>query len=291
MEERISNNSEILVSVIIPTFNRPLLARRALASALAQSIENIEVIVVDDCSDESLQVSNIIHSIDDKRVKFVSHTSSKGPSASRNTGISMSVGKYIALLDDDDIWFEDKLERQLENLNDMKAGICAFTSQQGKNKRTDIKKVGLNELRKNRDWAICSGLVILKDLVKGIMFDEEIRVGEDMDLLFNVLKTEPICYFDEVLFVVNAGEHQRITNEGKGDQTILEKRLKFIEKNMDSYGKYWGNVNKAMILLRGLSFRGNKLTRIIKIYNRCGVLPTSHVILKKINGKLAALIN
>lgn len=280
------SENEILVSIIIPTYNRPLLARRAVVSALAQTIENIEIIVVDDNSDISFKVKEVINSIDDKRVKYIAHTHSRGPSPTRNTGIDMATGKYIALLDDDDIWFEDKIERQLISINNTEASICSFASQKGINKRIGLKNIGLKELRKNRDWAICSGLIILTQLMKKIKFDEEIRVGEDMDLLFRVLKKSPISYLDEVLFIVNAGEHNRITNEGEGSQEVLEKRLRFIEKNMDSYGQYWGNINTAMILLRGIENCDNKFNYINSVYKRCGFFPTSHVVLIKAKNKL-----
>lgn len=281
MELKKAIENDVLVSIVIPTFNRPLLARRAIASVLAQTIKNIEVIVVDDSSNKKLNVPDIINSIDDKRIIYISHTHSKGPSSTRNTGIASAKGKYIALLDDDDIWFEDKIERQLNNLNGNKAGICAFISQKGKNKRTGIQNIGLTELRKNRDWAICSGLIILAEIIKKVKFDNKIRVGEDMDLLFSILKTEKICYLDEVLFIVNAGEHHRITNEGAGDSDVLEKRVKFIKKNMASYGKYWGNVSIATILLRDIKHSNNKINYISSIYKRCGAIPTTHVMLKK----------
>lgn len=277
-----SNKYDVLVSVVIPTFNRPLLARRAVVSALAQTISNIEVIVVDNGSNEKLNTAEIIHSINDTRVRFISYTDNNGPSATRNKGIEAAKGEYIALLDDDDIWFEEKLEMQLKNLNSNKAGITAFISQKGKNQKTKIKNITVYELQRNRDWAICSGLIILADLIKKIKFDNEIRVGEDMDLLFRVLKIEKICYLNEILFIVNAGAHNRITNEGQGDQKTLENRLKFIEKNIGSYGSYWGNVNIAMILFRGLQFDNRKTARFNNIYKRCGLLPTIHVIIKKL---------
>lgn len=101
-----------LVSVVIPTYNHTEYLNRAIESALNQSISDIEVIVVDDCSEDNPQ--SIINSIEDPRLKFISHDKNRGGSAARNTGIMASTGKYIAFLDADDVWFDNKLKHQIE---------------------------------------------------------------------------------------------------------------------------------------------------------------------------------
>lgn len=101
-----------IVSVVIPTRNRPRLVARAVNSALAQSLSEIEVVVVVDGEDaETVQV---LAAIRDYRVKIISLAVSAGGSEARNVGIRESRGEFIALLDDDDVWFPEKLAKQLE---------------------------------------------------------------------------------------------------------------------------------------------------------------------------------
>lgn len=103
-----------LVSVIIPTYNRVDLILRAIASVVAQSYQNLEIIIVDDASVEDLEQA--IAKIDDPRLKFFRHATNLGGSAARNTGINQAQGQYVAFLDSDDVWLPDKLQRQLEGI-------------------------------------------------------------------------------------------------------------------------------------------------------------------------------
>ncbi len=108
-------NKEI-ISVIIPTYNRENTILRTLKSVLNQTYQNLEIIVVDDCStDRTVQiVKNLMEK--DKRIKLLINERNRGPNYSRNRGIQHSKGKYIALLDSDDEWFSEKLEKQLHKL-------------------------------------------------------------------------------------------------------------------------------------------------------------------------------
>ncbi|BFN32689.1 hypothetical protein VHTUMSATKI_28840 [Vibrio harveyi] len=102
---------EKLVSVIIPTFNRPELLRNAIFSAISQTYKNIEVIVIDDASTEDN--SGVIDTFENKTISYIRLDSSKGANYARNLGVSVSKGDYIAFLDDDDEWLESKIESQL----------------------------------------------------------------------------------------------------------------------------------------------------------------------------------
>ena len=101
-----------LVSVVIPTYNRSDTVPRAIDSALEQTIDCLEVIVIDDGStDETLDVLEQYD--DDSRVRVFSHEMNRGGSSARNTGISESRGEYVAFLDSDDKFHPEKLQRQV----------------------------------------------------------------------------------------------------------------------------------------------------------------------------------
>jgi GT2 family glycosyltransferase/SAM-dependent methyltransferase/tetratricopeptide (TPR) repeat protein len=103
-----------MVSVIVPTFNRPERLRTALHSIAGQSFQDYEVVVVNDggTSVESV-VTDLNH---DGRITLVSHDRNRGLAASRNTGLRLAKGKYVCYLDDDDRYLQDHLETLVSRL-------------------------------------------------------------------------------------------------------------------------------------------------------------------------------
>jgi glycosyltransferase involved in cell wall biosynthesis len=102
----------MLVTAIITTFNRPTLVRRAIKSVVAQTYKPLEVIVVDDCSEVGLEGWLRSERVD--RVQYVRHQENLGLAASRNTGLRLAGGKYVAFLDDDDEWKNCFIARLVE---------------------------------------------------------------------------------------------------------------------------------------------------------------------------------
>ena len=99
------------VSVVIPTRNRELLLPNAIRSVLAQTFRGLEVLVVDDASEDGTR--EVVAGLSDGRVRYLRRESRQGGSAARNAGIRASRGEFVAFLDDDDEWLPDKLELQL----------------------------------------------------------------------------------------------------------------------------------------------------------------------------------
>ncbi|HPP08870.1 MAG TPA: glycosyltransferase family A protein, partial [bacterium] len=98
------------VSVIVPVYNAERFIGETLRSVLCQTYKDIEVIVVDDGStDHSVEV---IKKYNDPRIMLI-RQQNRGVSAARNTGIKSSNGKFIALLDHDDLWLAEKIEKQM----------------------------------------------------------------------------------------------------------------------------------------------------------------------------------
>ncbi len=108
-----------LISVVIPAYNAAGTLEATVKSVFEQSVQDFEIIIVDDGSkDTTLQVAQSIASRD-LRVRLISQHNS-GASAARNTGVKAAIGEYVAFLDADDLWMPHKLERQLEVLNGAK---------------------------------------------------------------------------------------------------------------------------------------------------------------------------
>ncbi|MGG2024822.1 glycosyltransferase [Gottfriedia sp. S16(2024)] len=106
----------VLVSVIIPTFNREKLINRTIESVLSQTYTNFEVIIVDDASTDNTE--KVIKGFRDERIKYIRLEENSRGTKPRNIGILESKGELIALLDSDDVWLPNKLEKQIEFIKD-----------------------------------------------------------------------------------------------------------------------------------------------------------------------------
>jgi len=103
-----------LVSVILPVYNREKYLATAIESVLQQTYGNLELLLVDDGSrDRSPEIIKE-YAAKDKRVRFVLHKENRGVSAARNTALSMARGEWIALIDSDDAWHPERLEKLLK---------------------------------------------------------------------------------------------------------------------------------------------------------------------------------
>ena len=98
------------VSAVIPTYNRARCLPRAIKSVIGQSPTVDEIIVVDDCSTDSTREVCAEFS---EAVKYIRHSSNRGASAARNTGIREARNEWVAFLDSDDYWLMNKLEKQM----------------------------------------------------------------------------------------------------------------------------------------------------------------------------------
>ena len=120
---------EPLISVIIPTYNRENTITRSIDSVLNQNYENIELIIVDDRSDDNTK--DIIEKYTDSRIKYIYNDTDKhGAGAARNIGIMAATGELIAFNDSDDEWLPGKLRDQYEFLHKNGADII---KKRGKN--------------------------------------------------------------------------------------------------------------------------------------------------------------
>ncbi|AHJ29380.1 glycosyltransferase family 2 protein [Nodularia spumigena CS-584] len=140
-----------LVSVIIPTYNRPEYLHQAIASAVKQTYQNIEIIVSDNCSPESPQ--EIVESFGDPRIRFWRQPQNVGMIANQMYGFKMATGKYVASLHDDDMWNQDFLAKLVPPLEANSDLILAFCDQYiiDNNNKIQKEKTEVNTRSYKRD--------------------------------------------------------------------------------------------------------------------------------------------
>ena len=108
-------NAERRVTVIIPTFNRGWIVSEAIDSVLGQTFRDVELIVIDDGSEDDTQaiLNRYLRCEHGDKIRMI-RQENQGVSAARNRGIREASGRFIALLDSDDLWLPEKLEKQIE---------------------------------------------------------------------------------------------------------------------------------------------------------------------------------
>lgn len=250
-------NVSPIVSVIITTYNRPDLLPRAINSVLNQTFDNLECIVVDDCSPDS-ETKTLVQSIDDERLRYIRHEKNRGLSAARNTGIECAQGNYIAFLDDDDEWLMTKLERQLElfdNLSDDYAAVYCWMNYYSDNQNKIIEKyrpelegdIFANTLDAQ---PIGSGstLLIRRTVAEEFDgFDESLPRGVDGDFIRRVSQEYKFNYVPEALvrYYIEHG-HKRMTRDDvegiRNRINGLQTKLTKFDAALDSYPARAANI-------------------------------------------------
>jgi len=229
------------VSVIIPTYNRPRLIKRAIKSVLNQTYQNFEIIVVDDSEND--ETKKIVESFGDKRIKYIKNEIRTTPPGARNIGIknSDSQSKYIASLDDDDEWLPQFLEKcvsKLEERNDL-VGVIPFNQHVYEIDGWEIRMPKkTNPVKEIWNTGIGNGSVLRRNLFfkENIWFDEKILRPEDLDLGIRILKNHKVESIEEPLQVY----HHYFAPSGKKLSTIsLPPKIVdyFFQKHIDYYLK------------------------------------------------------
>ena len=206
----------MLVSIIVPTYNRSKLLIKTIDSIFNQSYDNFELIVVSDGSNDDTKEK--LSQIKDKRLNFIQLKKNYGyPAKARNEGIKNSNGSLIAFCDDDDLWEKDKLKRQIKIYNDGYNFI--FTNYNIiDNRKKYLRKVYsekivtfiINKLNKSFSYLFLSftnpiansSVLISKNLLINSHFEESVsfRAVEDYQLWIKIyIKSKPYYINDNLI--------------------------------------------------------------------------------------------
>lgn len=226
------------VSVVIPTYNRANLLQRAIKSVRDQTLESWELIVVDDGSTDNTKY--VVDELTDSRVRYASHDNNEGAASARNTGIEKSKSEYIAFLDVDDVWYEKKLEIQLDKAKNQNADLVycnEVVKGRGKNKvrRSTIsgKNVWKKLLLNDRIGSCSRVLAKRKTLIDAGMFDEGLPSQQDWDMWFRVAKIGKVYNIDEILvekYLYKDNISNDLSKLLQGEERVFEKHKELLKK-------------------------------------------------------------
>lgn len=228
-----------LASIVIPTYKGSDVIKKAVESALHQTYTNIEIIVVDDNgkgTEEQIKTEEAMNAFSSfENVKYIAHEKNINGSAARNTGIKASKGSYIALLDDDDEFRENNIQKHIATLKET-------SSEYG------VSYCGMRLIAQNKSEQIImpsyngdilfdflcgkirigSSLIVVKreviDYVKG--FDETFRRHQDWEFLVRVLDKYKCAKVENV----GVNKHVIQRNSAKDPKTFEKNRLYYLEK-------------------------------------------------------------
>lgn len=219
-----------LVSVIIPTYNHAHFLKKCLASVIAQTLKHWEAIVVNNYSND--ETIDVVKSLQDSRIHLVNFHNHGIIAASRNEGIRLAQGDYIAFLDSDDWWYPRKLEVAVKyffnsadivfhNLDIYMNGKFIKRSSSGRH----LTKPAFVDLMRNGNALLNSSVVVRKSIINdvgGLVEEASLVTTEDFDLWLRISKiTDRFVYIPKRL-----GGYWI---DGKNMSEISEKRIESIK--------------------------------------------------------------
>ncbi len=260
-------------SVVIPTYNRARLVRRAIDSVLAQTLGDFELLVVDDGSTDDTR--RVVEGVGDSRLRLVSLPGNRGAAAARNAGIASARGELISLLDSDDEYAPDFLQKTHAALAGTGPGV-GF-SWTGTRWTMRFEKDGLlREQSRSRiwnpafpsrqaawryclshdaPWGTSNGVTFKRSVfAKSGLFDEAMLACEDMDLLVRLMRDFDFVVIPECLVVVHDDAPQRVDGH-RGNQADAWARM---------YAKYGDDIRSDAESVRFF------LTIIARTYRESG---------------------
>ena len=224
-----------MVSVVIPTYNRAQLVSRGIESVLKQTYRDIEVIVVDDASNDN--TTDVINAIGDQRIRYVKHQVNKGVSESRNTGIKIAKGQLVGFLDSDDEWLPEKLRKQVDRFSQVPDdtglvyGACLFVDEKTKKpirvvtpkKRGDVFKDMLMG-----DFVMSPTPLVKRECFdRAGLFDRDFSTSEDWDMWLRIAQHYKFDFVRDLVAKYYVSPSQT-TNDAS---TVVQGYLKFMAKH------------------------------------------------------------
>ncbi len=266
------------VSVIIPTYNRSVMLRSAIDSVLAQTYQDFEIVVVNDCSRDD--AGAVVASIADNRLKYICHETNKGVSAARNTGFLYSTGEYIAFLDDDDRWLPEKLQLQVDLLEKSSSSVGGvytgfFKMDLGSGKMFEevmpVKRGRILEDLYSRNWIGTASTVVVRRscLEEAGLFDEGIEYGEEYDMWIRIAEKREFEFISKPLVLYFVHRSSLTSNWDKtksGLESLLSKYGKDFATDKKSHSHRYLSLGVSYCCIKDLKRGRRAFLEAIRIY-------------------------
>ena len=243
------------VSVIIPTFNRALMLKRAIESVLRQTVQCSELIIIDDGSTDDTQELlcnlSMLHEIPFR----VYHQNNSGPAAARNFGIRNSEFPFIAFLDSDDHWHKRKLEKQYQRLSTSSEYQISHTREKWLRRGLHLNQKKKHIPRNGDIFDHClqlcavgmSTVMIKREMFDQVgLFDTSLRCCEDYDLWLRISCRYAFLLIDEPLTVKEGGREDQVSSQYRlgMDQMRIYSLRKLLDTDLLDSHKHLQTLNE-----------------------------------------------
>ena len=221
-----------IISIIVPVYNAEKYIRETVESVLAQTFDDWELLLVDDCSTDSSR--EIINGFDDPRIRLIKHPENKGAYAARTRGLKEAEGRYIAFLDADDLWEREKLEHELSFLKENNAGFV-FTAYEfadgngvGNGSVVHVPKVLPYKKALHRTIIFTSTVMIDRNVISDDLITMPHIKSEDTATWWNILKAGHTAYgLDE-----NLVRYRRVSGTLSSNKVEATRRIWNLLRNI-----------------------------------------------------------
>lgn len=275
-----------IVSVIIPTHKGSDVIERAVKSVINQTYQPVEIIVVDDNglgSKEQIRTEGVLKSyIDANEIIYIPHNVNKNGSAARNTGAYAASGKYITLLDDDDIYYSNKVELQVKEFealsNEYGLVYCSIDCDYGDKMLTAyaVESGNLFEKLLYHDVVIGSDtLMVRRDVYLELGgFDESFKRHQDFEFTARVAKKWKI----KAINCVGVRSFELMRNVPKDKEKAIQYRKHYIDKMLPYFDEFCNNKKKRIIGCNYIMLYGPELRNgnFFTVYKECSKLVKVH---------------
>lgn len=238
-----------LISIVVPAYNCQDYIGEAIESVKSQTYSNWELIIINDCSTDNTK--NIIskYEQEDKRIILINLEKNSGAAKARNVGIEKALGNYIAFLDADDIWKEDKLIKQIEFMENNNYSFTftgyEFASKDGLGTGKVVKvpqKINYKQALKNTTIFTSTVILDVNKLGKELISMINIRKGQDSATWWKILKTGINAY----------GLNENLSLYRRSENTLSSNKIKALRRTWNLYRK----IEKLSVLKSSYYFCG-----------------------------------
>lgn len=249
------------VSIVMPAYNAEKYINYAVNSVLRQSYENYELIIVDDCSTDGTYKIMEEKAAEDSRIRIFKNKENSGVSKTRNYAVRVARGKWIAFLDSDDMWAEDKLEKQMELMRKNPEAVLSYTASAFTNENNQMfdyilpvcEKIDYKTLLK-KNLISCSSVIVKKDVIAEEKMQGD-NMHEDYSAWLNIVKKYGYAVgINEPLLIYRLSQNSKSGN-----------RLKSARMSYNSY-RYVGysHIVSFLLILRYSLYSIKKRLNIYK---------------------------
>ena len=245
-----------LISIVIPVYNAEKYLNDTINTFFNQTYKNWEAIFIDDCSNDNSRKIIEDYSNKDKRIKYYCQEKNGGPALARNRGVDLAKGQFFCYMDADDLWQEDKLEKQI---NFMKEKECAFsyTSYEFSNedgiptgKRVIAKEtLKYEQALKNTIISTITVMFDLSKIDKELIKMPDLKYVEDTATWWKILRNGYVAYGIPKVF----SYYRRMKNSNSSNKLRTQKPLWNLYREVEKisfiksiYCLFWKNVHAVL---------------------------------------------